>query len=217
MRVPLVLAPAALCLLVSTGCMSLSTQTRARTLEAGKTEVTASLGGVYHADIAPPVLPDVQVHVRHGVSDRVELGASLGSSGLSAAVKVGLVRSETPRSGLNLSLHPKVTAAFWPGNEGGLLSAQGSLPLLVGIPLGEHELTFAPGLRYVTETLQRFEPSNLLAGATVGIAFRVTKSFTLTPEVGLYTPLDRNSTLTIHTPGRVLPTFALGFTWGNDG
>ena len=188
-------------------CPAGFTHTSARTLDHRSTEVTLSLGGMpYEHEYSPPVLPVGGVQVRHGISDRIELGATLGTSGAGARMKVGLVRSESESSGFNLSVEPgaNVVPIF---REGTHPVATLQLPVHIGFRFGGDELTLSPRVVYYLHP--EINPT-LYAGSSIGYSFGVGESIQLTPEFGLMVPVNGTSP----SAAPVLPTFGLGFTWG---
>lgn len=189
------------------GCATSLSQTSARTLDKGKTEVTASLGVLAPEQqaYAPPVLPAVLAQVRHGADEHLELGASIGPSGLGARIKVGLIRSESPTSGINVSLEPgaSIMVAPWAPVDG---FWDLTLPLHIGFLMGGHELTLSP--RVGTGGLFSEEQWTPYAGGSIAFAIRMSESFRLTPEVGLAVPLGEGARIP------AMPSFSLGFTWG---
>jgi hypothetical protein len=188
-------------------CPAGLSHTSARTLDHGSTEVTLSLGGMAaEHEYSPPVLPLGGVQVRHGISDRIELGATLGTSGAGARMKVGLVRSESASSGFSLSVEPGATV-FPLFREGTTPYATLQLPVHLGFRIGGDELTLSPRVVY---SLHPDISPTLYAGSSIGYSFSVGESIQLTPEFGLLVPVVEADP----SAAPVIPTFGLGFTWG---
>lgn len=194
-------------LIGSTGCLGHQTATSARTLDAGRTEVTAS------AAVDWIVFPQGRLQVRHGLSDRVELGAGLGANGLSVHSKFGLVRSGA-QDGANVAIGPTVHG--FTGNLGGHPRTEmgAFLPLLLGVRIQGNEVTLAPYVGWqrvigVPDSTTTNDHQTFYGGATLGVAMRVGGSFLLTPELGLKVLTDASQEYF-----SAIPTLGLSFTWG---
>lgn len=203
------LALAAAALFGGSGCLGgHQTATSARTLDAGRTELTASAA----VDFA--IFPQARLQVRHGLMDRVEVGGGLGGNGLSLHTKIGIVRSGA-EDGVNVAIGPTVHG-FTGSIHGNQTTDMGAyVPLLLGVRIQGNEITLAP---YVGWQRRIGEPDitttnddqSFYGGATLGVAMRVGGPFLLTPELGLKVlkndaPSDSFS---------AIPTLGLSFTWG---
>lgn len=213
----LALTALSLCSLLTTGCLAAQTFTSARTLDQGKTEVTLvaaaayTYTGSYYGQIP---LPAFGAQVRHGLTDNLELGGTIGETGVAAQLKFGLLRSGTPDGGVSLAVAPAVGGLPRALSQGDQVSVHfnAELPLLLGVHLGGgHELTLAPLARWTYGAQGHF----VAAGGTVGVALRLSDLFVLTPELGVMAPVAG-----AHPYGSnggfssLVPSFGLGMTWG---
>lgn len=176
----------------SAGCASVGNFQRAETLGKGGWEVGIESSAY---SLTNPegslVVPMLAVSVRAGATPRLDLGGRIGSGGAEIQSKVQLTqpRGDGP---VIVSLAPSVGGSGFgfAGNSVGIVYEQ--LPVLIGVPLGEHELTFSPKLWVgsaftggdeLSGTATRVSP-----GGGVGFAWRATKKLTLVPEVSLLAP-----------------------------
>lgn len=121
------------------GCLSVRQGQTARPLGAGNAEVALD-GGVLLFPEAGGVaggLVTANIGVRYGVGKRIDLLGEIGNLGVGLGFKAALTPEDSP-----------VAVALAPRINGGTVIlfsfGQLSLPVLVGIPLGEHEITFSP-------------------------------------------------------------------------
>lgn len=196
----------ALLLALATGCQHVGNQSSARTLDKGKSRLSATVGGGTWSE-EHRLAPIAQGRIQYGIEDHVEFTVSGGTDGLGGEVKVSLLRAPSALQGLNLSLAPglSVGPSTWGSDPYGLRSTV-QLPLYVGYRMGGHELTLSPRFAYIT-TLGVHSTSALLGGATLGATFRM-GGFTLTPEFGALHRL-----LWAGNVGALLPVVNLGFGW----
>ncbi|MBM7113052.1 hypothetical protein [Archangium primigenium] len=190
-------AGAALALgLLGSGCVSFSQVQTADTLGAGRFQLGLEPGAqpVEETEtesdgtrtVKRGYAPLVDLSLRYGVTERLDLGARIGSSSLELQSKILLTSPEN--ESLAISLAPSASgifAAFGP-LEAGYLRV--SLPLLIGIKTrGGSELVFGPrldGRRFLAGAGEDTLGVNILnAGASVGYALRVSEGFRLLPEV----------------------------------
>jgi hypothetical protein len=224
-----------------TGCVSLSGIERAETLGLGRSEIAfsgAATGGVpTGGNGGAQFYPRFDLAARTGVADNVNLGGQFGtiianSNGtnvLGLDVQVGLKAMLTDRNApFVISLAPSTGAAFVAGG----VTAQAfewnaTLPLLMGVRLGPHELVFGPRLANVLEvatgngggTVEIFG-----IGGSLGFAAQLTPNFGIMPEVAFNVPVTGqinagslgSGSLTFN--GFFL-TFGVGllFDWGSSG
>lgn len=181
----------ALSLLTMAGCSVSAVQT-ARTNGQGNLQVGlepgvlgAGAGGV------GGVWPAMDVAVRYGISDRVDLGGRMGSSsGVEFQSKFQL----TGDDGVVVALAPSLITAFVAagGAGGGFVSVP--VPLLVDVPLGESTLVLGPRLRptfaYGAGGGVTASGVGLSGGGTLGIALPVADTVKLLPEFGAELPLS---------------------------
>lgn len=176
----------------SAGCATVGNFQRAETLGKGGWEVgiESSAYTLSNPD-GSLVVPMLAVSVRAGATPRLDLGGRIGSGGAEIQGKVQLTkpRGEGP---VIVSLAPSVGGSGFgfAGNSVGIVYEQ--LPVLIGVPLGDHELTFSPkvwvgsaftGGEELSGTATRLSP-----GGGVGFAWRATRKLTLVPEISVLAP-----------------------------
>lgn len=220
---------AALAAVITSGCASTSTMGLARTLNKGAFQgwVAAEGGGVVSSGSGVGY-PMVEGGIRVGASDRVELGARLGFSGIGAEAKFALLRPQTMESGLNLSLNPAVGFFGIAANGAfvGTFSAQ--LPVLFGIDFGGHELIFGPRIQdqvlfgAVSGSSNGSAAVSLLSvGGSVGMAFKLGPAIRILPEASLNVPFfatagaSGSGTATGVGVGGVIFQIGVGFLFGS--
>lgn len=176
------------------GCATVNGLGTARTLDAGETRLLggAELGWVSSRPFGSPLLR-LDGGVRHGLSDRLEVGAHAGGWPLvvqwghvGADAKLALVRSPDPTAGFDLSLAAAVQldAVHGGGATGWGWTAQ--LPLLVGVNDGPRR-TWVVAPRLVYQGLYSEGASPVLkpyGGLSLGVAWRG-EEVTVLPQVGL--------------------------------
>ncbi len=149
----------------------------------------ASPGGTPPAGIGYPL---IEGGVRVGVTDHFELGGKLGFSGIGIEGKIGLIRTPTMDSGINLSLNPGATfVGIGSGNVfAGTLTFH--LPVLIGIDFAGHELVIGP--RLIDQLVIGSAGANgaavniVYGGGSVGVALRVAPGFRILPEFSIGVP-----------------------------
>lgn len=180
------------------GCTASAGQ-RART--AGKGVVQVGLeGGAIHNPWSDSIAPLVDVAIRAGISERMDLGARLGSSGIEAQGKVRLTSEDgvVTSTVLLLSRTGGIGARCGESEESfddcsvdAIWSAH--LPLLVDLPTGPRSaIVLGPAVRgsiYQTRQTNPMPRNWLHIGGSVGYALPLTDSITLLPELGVLQPL----------------------------
>lgn len=148
--------------------------------EVGVEPAAVILGG---GDTSIP-LPAFDVALRAGVSDRVDVSGSLGFSGLGAGAKILLTDPDSDL--VYVAVAPSATVFAL-----GVTLYQFELPVLVGVPFGEHQLVVAPKLYdYFGSTAAGEANANMLAvGASAGFSFRVGEKVRVMPEYALVVPV----------------------------
>lgn len=192
-----------------TGCPSFSTMGLARTLNQGAIQGWVAPEGAGAIPINRPAgvttggigWPNIEGGVRVGVTDRVELGGRLGFNGIMAEGKFGILRPETTDSGFNLSINPGIGFIGYGAGSGagggfvGVLTF--SVPILMGIDFGGHELVIGP--RIIDQLLfGSFSSSSgggasstvnvFYVGGSVGFAIKVSGGFRIMPEIAVGVP-----------------------------
>ncbi|WP_338863633.1 hypothetical protein [Myxococcus stipitatus] len=213
-----------------TGCVSVSHVQTADTLGQGKFQfaIEPGLGGagvVSGGDVEGFYYPHVDLSMRYGVADRVDLGVRIGSSLAELQSKFLLTQPDNPD--LAISLAPSVMGLFVGTDEDAVVGSyvNVALPLLVGFKTsGGSEFVLGPRVSYTRIGAGGGGESagvNLLSvGTSVGYAIRVTEGFRLMPEVGFSVPVvgkfhagDSDSELGAGFDGGFVQ-FKLGFLFG---
>lgn len=170
------------------GCPSFSTMGTARTIGRGKTQLLVAaegMGSATHSGVG--VLPQLELAGRYGFTDDVELGLKAWYLGAALDAKVQLIRSANPESGLDVAFDPTIG---W-GAPNKLTVA---VPLLLGFNFrGGHQLVLGP--RLVDQLW--FDPAQpaaravnaLLAGMSVGFAWKISERVRLMPELSVLYPI----------------------------
>jgi hypothetical protein len=199
----------ALLAIVATGCGSQLGFGRARTLDAGKTEIGA--GGEFDfasagqgTDATLPVpWAHATIRAHHGVHDRVELGArawgfgfpkAAATFGFAADAKIGVYKPTPDESkwnvatGLSASYH-QILFAGAPNHVFGVM-----IPVLFGYQIRRHELVFGPRVAdFVSTSYGQETIHSVWPGASLGFAFSATERVEIFPEmVIMHSPLDLN-------------------------
>ncbi len=180
---------AALTLAVASGCASVGSTQRADTLGTGNLQVGLEPGAqVYAGGRGAAPAPHVDASIRIGVAERVDLGLRIGLLWVEAQGKVLLTEPRAPR--LAISLAPSFGGTFVPVNGTLVKLLHGSLPLLIGVKFGgRHELVFGPRLMLYA-SLDPTAGGTLLSPAlSIGIAFKLTETFGLMPEIAAGFPV----------------------------
>lgn len=177
-------------LLLAPGCATFGTFQRAETLGKGGIAgaAEASVWGLGGEEL-DTTLPHVAVALRYGVTDQLDIGGRVGSNGGEVNAKVQL---NAPGSAVPISLAPSL-GGFAMAAEGttiGLAAVQ--LPLLIGVPVGEHQLVLGPRLHDWTlfggVDGGGGSVSLLSVGTSVGFAAQVSPGLVILPEVTVLAP-----------------------------
>jgi len=205
---------ASVCLgVLGTGCVSVSHVQTADTLGQGRFQfaIEPGVGGAAvlagdsdeglegESDTDALYYPHLDLALRFGVTDRVDLGVRFGSSLAELQSKFLLTHPDNPH--LAVSLAPSLMGVFL-GDDSDVGSyVNVALPVLVGFKTpGGSELVLGPRVsatRISGSSATESVAVNLVSvGASVGYALRVTNGFRLMPEVGVSVPVigEFNST-----------------------
>lgn len=183
-RLPRVRAPRSLQALwmiamaaTGSGCTSYFTHGSARTLGHLNYSVSAS-AKAFTLDVyeGPDVLPDAEVGVAMGIGDRVDLGLRVHFPGSQptpmADVKVALIRSDSPTSGVDLALAGTASVEM-------NLVPYGQLALMTGFNLPHsHQLLVTPQVVFYAQP-------KVVAALSLGFIWRITPAFAIKPEVAI--------------------------------
>ncbi len=162
------------------GCTSTG---MARTLNKGQVQVSLTPGVVTALPAASYTLPQAEVGVRYGVTDRLDVGARLFYPGVAVDTRVALLRSPTLDSGIDLTLAPTLSAMLRGSSDDKQMSLE--LPLLVGLNPGAGvQFVLGPrvGLSAVVDP-NGVGVSRGLVGGSLGVALPVGRWLRIVPEV----------------------------------
>ncbi|MBL8918975.1 MAG: hypothetical protein JNJ54_08970 [Myxococcaceae bacterium] len=188
------------------GCVALSSVQPADTLGRGRLQVGIEPG--LSAAVTPraPLLPQpvMDVSLRFGALERLDLGARLGQSGLEVSTKVMLTPRRSP---VLVSVAPALggtvlLAGDTPAVVGQSFSA--ALPLLLGLRLGPHQLVLGPRAQLMVVVAS--DPNQpalraLLVGGSLGVALHVSRAVTVLPELAVAPVVLRDGALPPGVPG----------------
>ncbi len=172
------------------GCATLGTFQNAETLGQGAWELgiePSMWGGISGEGSA--LYPHAGVSARVGVSDAVDLGGRVGSSGVEFTTKFALSK---PGASMPVSLAPSFggMAIGAGGTSASVLALH--VPLLIGIKTGENELVLGPKLHvysFGVSTGGDAEGGALWSlGGSVGYSLRVGPTVRLIPEFAFAVP-----------------------------
>ena len=185
MKRGLLAAVAALC---ASGCASMATMQTANTLGEEKMQVgletTYQRFGDSNNGFA---YPHLNVAVRYGVTDSIDVGGRIGQSGTEFMAKFQLTDKA---SSTVLSLAPSVGGFALGADDETLTSLYYQVPLLVGFSTtGGSQLVLGPKIQHWLLMGGGGTVGLLNVGATVGYAAKIGNSFWLMPEVGAFYPL----------------------------
>ncbi len=129
---------------------------------------------------------------RYGVSDRVDIGGRFGTAGLEFTTKF-MLTDPAAEKGPILSLAPSIGGFFLGigGSSAGIANIQ--VPLIIGLPLGEHQFVLSPKVHTIIaaaggqgETGVAFIGS---LGSGIGFAAKVGGNVRIMPEFSFIAPL----------------------------
>lgn len=202
------------------GCAAIGSTQTADTVGAGRLQVGVEPGVTAllprTSNERPSLTPLVDVSVRYGAAERLDLGVRAGQSGLGLETKVML----TPRAWpVLISVAPAIMAKLEPAGEplsivGQTFSA--ALPLLVGVRIGPHQLVLGPrvhGFVFLPNDGVSSSYRALMAGGSLGVAVRVSRAVAVMPELAVLLPLVQSGD--VPTMGAGVPLqLKLGFLLG---
>ncbi|WP_224360535.1 hypothetical protein [Hyalangium versicolor] len=181
---------------LSTGCVSISQVQTADTLGTGKFQFAIEPGMAGAAVFAQDdtsidgsvYYPHVDLGLRYGVADRVDLGVRFGSSLVELQTKFLLTHPNDPDKAISLA--PSAMALLGSIGEDELSYINLALPVLVGFKTsGGSEFVLGPRVSLARVGVDDTSVSIISAGASVGYALRVAEGFRLMPEVAVSYPL----------------------------
>ncbi len=174
------------------GCIAHGPMQRADTIGEGNFQFAAEPGIMGAAAGGTSLfVPAFDISARYGVSDRVDLGVRLGSTGYELMGKFML---NDPNSDMPISIAPNAAAIGAGGGGAGAFFIYGNVPVLIGIPMGQNQLVLGPGIQVAAGgaggggtgggAAIGFQPN-----LTTGFNLRVADGLQLHPELYLGLPL----------------------------
>jgi hypothetical protein len=190
----LALVLAGLWCLASAGCASFTTYKSARPLPKGATQalLAPQLDAAGPKETGKAPFPELAVSVRHGLTERLEVGATL------IAVPLGDAMSAVGLEGLSkLHLHRtrsgRIDIAVGAGAGYRVFATSGatfemihaSVPLIMGVNIGrDHQLVFSPTLAWQRWYSTGARPVDIPSlGASLGWRWQLSRRFAIFPEL----------------------------------
>jgi hypothetical protein len=183
---------------VGTGCVSVSHVQTADTLGQGKFQfaMEPGVGGaaVFSSEAGSGSIyyPHVDLAVRYGVTDTVDLGVRFGSSLVELQSKILL--SSVEDAGKAISIAPSLMGVFFGSGDNSVNYVNLAVPVLIGLKTaGGSEFVIGPRVVGTNISGGSGDGSGsvtvLSLGASVGYALRVSEGFRLMPELGVSFPV----------------------------
>lgn len=178
-------------LLLMTACASVGGVQTADTVGKGNLQIGVEPGiQLVGGKPGLQIYPHFDAAVRFGITDKFDLGLRAGWSFLEVQAKYML--TEPDRSKVTVSVAPAlggVVLTSGPASLSGILSA--ATPVLIGIPVGVHQLVLGPRSQHFIFIGGMYEkPVYLLAvGGSLGFAIRFSDTLTLLPELAAVWPI----------------------------
>jgi hypothetical protein len=183
--------------LAGSACTAMSTIKTATTVPAGQNQVIGAIeanGGAPLELPVKPLLPELVVGLRRGLTDKLEVGGKLTTcpagrrattAGIEGEVKVQLRR--LPGARLELALGPAAGFRWISAACATMQVSYVALPLLMGIDVGRHQIVVAPeaGLQLWTSAGSNEVWAPML-GLSLGFVWRIGQRFALVPEAAAY-------------------------------
>jgi len=176
------------------GCATMGTLQTAQTTGEGNFElaVEPSLVAYTSTDGGGAGLGYLNISGRYGVSDRVDIGARVGSSGAELMAKFSLT-DPAKRDGVRIAVAPSGGGFFIGGGGGAAGTFAFQIPVIFDIPVGGGSaLVLAPKLHdwiVAAGTGDGGGVASILSlGASVGFSARLGPKFRLLPEVAALMP-----------------------------
>ncbi len=173
----------------ATGCAATGMVQTAQTVGKGGYEVSIDPGvnGVLGLPFAGPAF---HAAFRYGVTDRIDIGARVGTT--LAELQAKFLFTDPANETIAVSIVPAAGVLLIPGS-GFVSGVNIPIPVLIGFKFGAHELTLGP--RFQNSIY--FDPTgtvdgsfySLGAGLSLGFAAQATESFRILPEFSVVTPI----------------------------
>ena len=198
----------------------MSTIKTATTVPPGQTQWIGALEGNGGAPVelnVKPLLPELAVGARHGMTDRLDVGIKLttlpAGRRLTTAALEGQVRFQLRRrddSRLKIAIGP--AAGFrWISSSGAAMQVSYlTVPVMFGIDVGRHQIVIAPE---VAMQLWTSAGSNEVwvpvGGLSLGFVWKLGQRFALVPEIAAY----RTPVAIDYSRGSQMLHFGVGFLY----
>lgn len=181
------------CALALSGCATIGTLQTAETNGAGQFQGAiepAFLG--FAGDAGGGGFGYFNVSGRYGVNDRVDIGGRFGTSGIELTTKF-MLTDPSNDGGTIVSIAPSGGGFFLAlgGSGAGVFNFQ--VPVIFGIPVGEHQFVVAPKLHTIVagsggggESATVFLGS---LGSSIGFSAKVAPTVRLMPEFSFVVPV----------------------------
>ncbi|MBM4389620.1 MAG: hypothetical protein FJ090_00750 [Deltaproteobacteria bacterium] len=174
-----------------TGCATFGTFQNAETLGKGNWEVgiePSMWGG--SGESATLLYPHAGVSARVGLSDRVDIGGRVGSSGIELSGKFGLTERD---ANVPISIAPAVGGMAIGAADASVSILALHVPVLFGLRMGENQVVLGPKVHVWSFNAGAAGSSASAAiwslGASAGYSAHVGGSVRLIPELALVRPL----------------------------
>ena len=174
------------------GCSSFTTYKTATPLRKGKTMtvVAPQVNAAGPKETGKAPFPEVAVSVRHGLTDKLEVGGTLSglplgqamsALGFEAQGKRHMWRSSSGR--VDVALAGGVGYQVFATSGATFEMIHANLPVIVGINLGRHQLVLAPNLSWQRWYSTGARPVDVGAyGSSLGFRWQVSRRFAILPE-----------------------------------
>jgi hypothetical protein len=209
--------------LMSSGCASFSTRGSARTLDAGDSELLASVSAVSSNPLAGPSLnegegyhysgddgyPLLELGLGYGLSNQIELGArlrlcgdfTLGDTALQALppalaldTKIQLARATDNEGSLDVAIDPTLSLSYMAGSSKVRPLTFVQLPVLLGYNLSErNQVEFSPQLMMAMPHLG-VSARQFIPSLGVAFLHRFESGWGVRPELTAIAPPDVDGT-----------------------
>jgi hypothetical protein len=175
----------------------MSTVKTATTVPKGQNQLVAAIeanGGAPIELPVKPLLPELVIGVRRGLTDKLDVGGKLTgmplgrvvtTAALEGQVKVQLRRR--PDSRLEIAIGPAVGFRWISSSGAAMQVTYATVPAMFGVNVGRHQIVLAPELGYQLWTSEGASAVRApMAGLSLGFVWRIGQRFTLVPEAAAY-------------------------------
>ncbi len=170
-------------------CATVGSMQTASTLGPGKIQLTVEPGALAMSSFQENeaiAVPAFNTGIRVGVHERLDLGLRVGVVGIEFSPKL-LLMEPTSEDGVMVAIAPAASIARF-GMYGEYQRwSNVQLPVLVGVPLGPHEVVIGPRVvrLNIFAHFDDYDDDLTLytGGSSLGLALRLGSRFTLMPEV----------------------------------